>query len=142
MAKTNPFIDMDITKILGDFRAPGIDLEAIMNAHRKNLEAFTAAQQVIFDGMQAYARRYSEILRQTMEQTSAITSEMINTGTPEEKIAKQAEMMKASYEKALANLKELVEVVTKSNSEAVEVINKRVTESLEELKAAMEKAKK
>jgi hypothetical protein len=49
--------------------------------------------------------------------------------------AKQAELARKAFEQALANARELAEMVSKSNTEAFAIINKRVTESLQELKS-------
>lgn len=147
MAKTNPFFDVDVSKftdvskLISEFKLPGVDVESALASQQKNIQALTAANQLAFEGFQAVARRQSEILRQTIEQTTSIVSELLAAGSPEEKVAKQADLVKAAFEKALANTRELAELVTKSNSEAADVINKRVSESLEELKSAVAKAK-
>ena len=96
---------------------------------------------VALEGFQAVVRRQSEIVRQTMEQTSSMMTELMAAGSPEDKVAKQADLVKLAFEKALSNARELAELVAKSNSEAAEVINKRVSESLEEVKAVVTKAK-
>lgn len=147
MAKTNPFFDVDVSKftdvskLMSEFKLPGVDVESAFAAQQKNIQALTAANQLAFEGFQAVARRQSEILRQTIEQTTSIVSELLAAGSPEEKVAKQADLVKAAFEKALANTRELAELVTKSNTEAADVINKRVSESLEELKSVVAKAK-
>ncbi|UEM22032.1 phasin family protein [Skermanella mucosa] len=147
MAKTNPFFDVDVSKftdvskLMSEFKLPGVDVESALAAQQKNIQALTAANQLAFEGFQAVARRQSEILRQTIEQTTSIVSELLAAGSPEEKVAKQADLVKAAFEKALANTRELAELVTKSNTEAADVINKRVSESLEELKSVVAKAK-
>ena len=147
MAKTNPFFDVDVSKftdvskLMSEFKLPGVDVESAFAAQQKNIQALTAANQLAFEGFQAVARRQSEILRQAIEQTTSIVSELLAAGSPEEKVAKQADLVKAAFEKALANTRELAELVTKSNTEAADVINKRVSESLEELKSAVAKAK-
>lgn len=142
MAKqgSNPFLDMDVSRMMAEFKVPGVDVDAIMATQRKNIEAVTAANQLAIEGMQAVVRRQAEILRQTMEETSSMLTEMMAVGTPEDKMAKQAELVKVAFEKALANMKELAEMVAKSNTEASNVISKRVSESLEELKSMMAKA--
>ncbi|QQP90488.1 phasin family protein [Skermanella sp. TT6] len=147
MAKTNPFFDVDVSKftdvskLMSEFKLPGVDVESAFAAQQKNIQALTAANQLAFEGFQAVARRQSEILRQAIEQTTSIVSELLAAGSPEEKVAKQADLVKAAFEKALANTRELAELVTKSNTEAADVINKRVSESLEELKSVVAKAK-
>jgi phasin family protein len=147
MAKTNPFFDVDVSKftdvskLISEFKLPGVDVASALASQQKNIQALTAANQLAFEGFQAVARRQSEILRQSIEQTTAIVTELLAAGSPEDKVAKQAELVKSAFEKALTNTRELAELVTKSNSEAADVINKRVSESLEELKAAVAKAK-
>ena len=42
--------------------------------------------------------------------------------------------MKTTIERTVTNLREISEILAKSNLEAFDVINKRITESLEEVK--------
>jgi len=58
---------------------------------------------------------------------------------PQELTGKQAGMARKAFVQALANMRELAEMVSKSNSEAFAIINKRVTESLQELKSLVAK---
>jgi phasin family protein len=92
--------------------------------------------------MQAVVRRQAEILRTTLEETGTILTEVLGAGSPEDKAAKQAELVKTAFERALSNMKELAELVAKSNNEAANVISKRVSEGLDELKSALGKAAK
>ena len=131
----NPFWDMDITKVMGDMKLPGVDLEALMASQRKNIEALTAANTLAFEGFQAVATRQTEILRQTMEELQKMMTEVMSAGSPEDRVAKQAELAKSAFEKALSNMKEVAEMVTKSNTEATSVISNRISDSLEELKS-------
>jgi phasin family protein len=135
-----PFFEMDISKVLAEFKLPGVDVDAILASQRKNIEAVTAANQLAIEGFQAVVRRQASILRQTLEETGTILTEALSAGSPEDKAAKQAELVKAAFEKALSNMKELAELVAKSNTEAANVISSRVSESLEELKSALAKA--
>jgi phasin family protein len=140
-AQSYPFFDTDLTKMFAEFRVPGFDIETILATQRRNIEAVTAANQLVIEGIQAVLKREGEILRQTIEESSTVLKDLMATGAPEEKIAQQADLAKASFEKALANLRELAEMVAKSNTEATEVLTKRIGESLTELKAAVKKVK-
>lgn len=133
--KQTPFWDLDVTKLISEFKIPGVDVEQVLATQRKNIEALTAANKVAFEGFQAVAQRQTEILRQTMEEISGLVQGVISAPTPEEKVAKQAELTKHAFEKALSNAKELAELITRSNNEAADLINKRVSATLEELKA-------
>lgn len=131
------FSQFDMTKMMQDLKVPGVDMKVLLDAQRKNIEALTNANQVVVQGMQAVAKRQSEILAQAMAEVSAAAQEIARAGDAQAMSAKQAELVRQAFEKAIANMRELAEMVTKSNQQAFELINKRVAESLEELKAAM-----
>jgi len=147
MAKNNPFFDVDfskftdISKVMSELKVPGVDIDAMMATQQKNIQALTAANQLAFEGMQTVFRRQSEILRQSVEQSSVMISELMSAGSPEDKVAKQADLVKTAFEKALSNMRELAELVARSNTEATEVVSRRFGESLEELKTAIVKSK-
>ena len=125
----------DMTKMLGDVKIPGFDMEAVVTAQRKNIEALTAANQAAVQGMQAVAQRQAEILSQAMNEVSSVAQELSSAGNPKDMTTKQADLVRKAFEQALANMRELAEMVSKSNTEAFAIINKRVTESLQELKS-------
>jgi len=108
-----------------------------VESQRKNVEAFTHANRVALEGIQAVAQRQAEILRQAMEETTKAVRELAKPGQPAEKMASQADMVKEAYEAAIANLRELTEMSAKSNAEASEVLTHRFTASLDEIKSVM-----
>ena len=128
------FLDYDITKAFAGFTMPGFNVEAVMATQRKNVEALTQANQLAIEGAQAFARRQVELAREAFEGAPALFRELSQPVAPQERLAKNAELAKATFEKNLATAKELSELVTKANAEAFGVISKRVTESLDELR--------
>jgi phasin family protein len=129
-----PFMDMDVGKAFAGFNFPTFDVESLMAAQRKNLEALTQANQLAVEGVQAVARRQAEIAREVIDQASTLVRDMVAPTAPEERVAKNAELAKLTFEKNLAHYRELTGMVAKANSEAFEVITKRVTESLDEIR--------
>lgn len=135
MAKqANPFMDMDISKMLSELKLPMVDMDAVMAAQRRNIEALTTANKLAFEGMQAVARRQADIMRQMTEEMSSMLTTLMSAGTPEERLSRQADATKQTFEKMLANMRELAEMLGKSNNEAAEIIQNRISESLDELK--------
>src|SRR5690348_8871429 len=132
MVNGNNFFD--VTKVMADFRVPTLDVEAVVASQRKTIEALTQANQLAVEGAQAVARRQVEIARQTVEDFTGLFRDFAQPGTPEEKLAKQAEAVKGALEKGLSNARELAELVTKANAEAFNVLNKRVAEGLDEVR--------
>ncbi len=129
----------DFTKFSEQFKVPAVDTEALLDSQRKNIEAFSAANRIAFEGAQAVTQRQVEIVRQVMEESAEVVKQMTAAGKPEDKLAEQAELLKHTYEQSLANFRELAEMGAKSNGEAVEVLSRRVTEGLDEFKTALKK---
>lgn len=129
----------DILKMMSEFRVPNLDLETLISTQRRNVEAMVRAQQLALEGAQAVSRRQAEIMRQMMEEMGGAMAAVISTTAPEERAAKQTEMATAALERALANMRELAELVSKSNREAIDVINGRLVESLNEVRNLFER---
>ncbi len=125
----------DFGKVLGDMRAPTVDLETVVAMQRKNMEALTQANQLALEGAQAVMRHQMEMARRSMEEFSTLFAGFFQpNGSMEERLAKQADMSKTALEKGLSNAREITDLMTKANSEAFNVITRRVTETLEELR--------
>lgn len=141
----NPFANMDLSKfdlgkfdlgkMLSELKVPGIDVERLMDTQRKNIEAVASANKVAVEGMQAVAKRQAEMLAEAMGTVSTAAQQLASAATnPKEMTSKQAELTREALEKALANMRELAEMVGKSNSEAFQVVNTRFSESLQDLR--------
>lgn len=117
------------------------DISAMLETQRRNLQALTEAQQIAFENLQAIAQRQSQILSQLVEDNTTIAQQIMGEGTPEEKVTRQADLVRDAYERSVSSMTDLADLVSKSSRETGEVINKRVTASLTEFKSTMEKAK-
>ena len=136
MAKQeNPFLNIDFQKIMTEFKMPGIDADALMNAQQKNIEAITAANQLAAEGMQAIGKRQAELFQQAIAESQKALGDLMAQGAPEDRVAKQAETVKTTIERTVANIREISEMLAKSNQEAFDVINKRIAESLDEVQS-------
>ena len=132
----NPF--QSFTKMMEQFRIPGVDLQAMMDSRRKDVEAVVQANRVAFQGMQALVQRQTEILQQTMGEWSKMAQGAAGK-EPGAAMGAQAEVAKQAFEKALQNMRELAELAVKAQSDAYEVIKARVQENIEELRTALQK---
>ena len=123
-----------MTKVFGNFRMPGLDVETIIAMQRKNLEAFTQANQLAVEGARAVAQRQAEIIQQAVEHVSTMVHDLTQPGAPEERVARNVEGAKQAFERGVANARELTELATKANVDAFNVISTRFTESLDEMR--------
>ncbi len=131
----------DMTRMFKEMRFPSVipDSGALMAAHRRNMEALSSANRMALEGAQAVARRHMEIMQQTMSELSEHVREIASTDTPQSKAAKQAELVKKSYERAVSNIRELSDLIQRSNGEALGLLNDRFREAMDEVKQLLEK---
>jgi phasin family protein len=143
MAKTsnNPFDHVDISKMFSDFSVPGVDWQEVMASQQKNITALTEANQRLVEGAQAVVQQQSHIMSKAMSELSAASQELMAEGDPQASAQKRFELAKASFESAVANMKELAELAGQSNSEAMEIINKRAAEAFAEISTLIQSKK-
>jgi len=134
-ASAKPAFDFDMLKSFNQFKTPGFDFEAMVATQRKNIEAATAASQRGFEGMSAMMTRQADVARESAESAMKVASDFA-AASPEERVSKQADLTKASYEAFIANGREAYDMVTKTADEAMVLINSRVTAAMEESQKA------
>ncbi|HYM01448.1 MAG TPA: TIGR01841 family phasin [Stellaceae bacterium] len=120
---------------------PAVELNEIIAGQKKNIEAFTKAMQSASEGANAVARRQAEILKAALEEASKMMRDLTVPGNPKETVVKQVELIKRTFETAVANARELALMIEKSNKEAFDVIGKRTSETLEEIRKSLLKKK-
>ena len=136
----------EYSRMFSEMKVPSIpgmpDMDSFLSLHRKNLEVLTAANKVALEGAQTVARRHMEIMQETMQEVSETMRDLAAADSPQAKAAKQTEKMKLSYERAVANVKELADLIQRSNGEALGMLHQRFTESMDEVKMLAEKGGK
>lgn len=132
----------EMTSALKNMKVPGLDVESMVAAQKRNMEAVIGANRAIFEGAQAAVHRQVELLQETMSQATQGVRDLGKSSSPPEAVAKQAELAKQTFEKASSTMKELAEIVAKSNSQAASIIHSRIGASLTELQDMLSKLKK
>lgn len=140
--------DFDPTKVVDQFsnmlktyNMPGVDMDSIVTSQKKNLEALTSANRVVIEGIQSVAKRQAEILQETMNEATKALDTLTKASSPQDIAAQQADLAKNAFERALGNMRELADMVTKANQQAADTINSRISATLGEIKELAVKAK-
>ncbi|ABF11905.1 conserved hypothetical protein (plasmid) [Cupriavidus metallidurans CH34] len=136
----NPFTD--ITKLLEQYKLPGVDMTSIIEARRKDIEALAEANRIAYEGMQALVQKQTEILSKSMQEIQATAQKMATSGNPAEAMTRQGELVQQGLQTAFNNMRELAEMAQKSQAEALAVITKRAEQSIAEAKSLMKPAGK
>ena len=125
----------DMQNMLKQYKLPAVDLEAFAASQKKNIEAVNAANRAAVEGLQALAKRQAEVLQETMRETSQAVSELTKSTSPADVVAKQADLVRSAFEKGVTTMREMADIVSKSNREATDAINARITATLEEIRS-------
>lgn len=131
MAQNNAFTDA--FKGFSEFKLPNVDFNSFFSLSRRNIEAFTAANQAMSEGVQAVVRRQAEITQRSVEDALALVREVYSSKSPEASASKQAQFVQKSLEEAVSNARELIELASKSGAEASEVLSKRFNQAISEI---------
>ena len=134
--EANPFAD--VTKMIEQFKFPGLDMAPIVESRRKDMEVIVQANKATFEAMQAVARKQTEVFTQAMQGIQDSAKALAAGGGVLMDPAKQAELMRTAYEKAMAEMKEIAEMTRKSQAAVMAGITMRATESLQEVKKLMQ----
>ncbi len=133
-ADVNPF--RDLTKTFEQFKMPGVDTKAFFDARRKDVEALVAANKVTYEALQALAKTQTDMLTQAMQgmQESAKGAMAVDTKGGDK--TRHAEVAQKAWQKMLADMKQLAEIVTKAQVEAMAGLTQRAKDSIDEMKGA------
>ena len=124
----------DIKKLTEKFQLPGVDVAALVDWQRKDMETLVEANRQAYDGVRALIGRRNEILQETLAQFQAA----VKDATSSEAIAKQAEAGKQGVEKVIANIRELAEMEAQSRNNAWKVVQDRMQENLANLQKLLQ----
>jgi phasin family protein len=125
---------VDLNKMMDQLKLPNIDLQAIMEGRRKDLEAIVKANEVALNGIKSVADKQAEMLQTVLGEIGTKLKSMAQDGSPS---AKATEMAQQTIEKALGAMRTLAEANGQSQAQVLDVINTRVQQSIEEIRATL-----
>lgn len=129
-----PSLD-DLGKLVGKLKLPGVNVAAIVESQRKDMEALAEANKQAYEGIKALAKRRNEILKEALVQWQAA---MVETSLSKEGLTKSAQSAKKGVEQAIANVRELAEMEAQSRSKAWKIVQDRFQENLVNLQKLLQ----
>ena len=130
---STPWLD-DIKKLTEKFQLPGVDVAALVDWQRKDMETLVEANRQAYEGVRALIERRNEILQETFAEFQAA----VKDATSSEAIAKQAEAGKQGVQQVIANIRELAEMEAQSRNNAWKVVQDRMQENLANLQKLLQ----
>ena len=127
-ADFNPF--RDLTKTFEQFKMPGVDMNAFVDARRKDVEALVAANKIAYEALQALAKTQSDMLTQAMQGMQESARGAMAGKAQGSDMGQHTEAAQKAWQKMLTDMKQLGEMVQKAQVEAMAGITERAKESI------------
>lgn len=135
-----PLDFMDMFKSFGEqLKLPQVDTTKIMEHHQKNLEAMARSWQAMASGATEIANKQRAIFEATVADLGEVVKQYKPGGDAQEIIAKQSAFATKALEAAMANTRDIAELVQKSSTEAMKIVQDRMQESYESIRASLDK---
>jgi phasin family protein len=130
---TQSFLDM-IQEFGTGLGVPKVDVDKLIEVHRRNIDALGRSAQVATEGAKSLADKQREIIETAFRETSAMVRDFKPTGNPQEMLVKQTEFAKKAFDITLQNTRDIAELAMKTTSDATAIVRERLRESLSELR--------
>jgi hypothetical protein len=117
------------------YKLPGFDVSAILEARRRDVEALAATNQVAFGGMQALRDKQLEILRRTLSELEVIAQQL--EASPKKLSFDATEVVQRALRDGLADMEDIARTTQQTQAEAYALVAQRMDDALKELKASL-----
>jgi len=127
----NSFLDM-MRKFGTDLKVPKFDLDQMVEAQRKNIEAFTSSVLAMQEGAQAMAQKQREIVESSLREATNLAQDLKAQG--DHNVARQTEFTKKVFDIAVKGAQDTAQLTRVSAGEAVKILQERMRQGLEEVR--------
>ncbi|WP_296738787.1 phasin family protein [Mesorhizobium sp.] len=136
--ESDSFLDM-FSRFGRDLKLPSVDVQSILDHHRKNLEALEKSARASAAGASSVLARQHEMVQEAMGEITRMAQNYQAHGNPQDLMAKQADFARKSFETTLKNASEVADLVRKSSTESVEILRDRIKDAMAEIRTGYEK---
>jgi phasin family protein len=112
-----------------------VNIEALLELHRKNAAAWTEANRIVFDGLKTFAQRERDVLQSTLDDYTNVTRDLLTGTSVAERATKQVDVAGRIFASNVAHFVELSNIAVNTNVSALDILNARVTGVFEEFRA-------
>ncbi|SNB56581.1 phasin family protein [Arboricoccus pini] len=110
--------------------APKFDIESVLALYKSNIETCVAAQKIMFDFSQTLAKRQVETVKESFAKAEALMKGFDGKKLPQSYV----DDAKAAIEKALADVKEAMDMGMKAQNDVVDLFVKRASANFDGVK--------
>ncbi|MDN2566762.1 TIGR01841 family phasin [Aquibium sp. A9E412] len=137
-SESESIIDM-FAQLGRELQLPNVEIEQIIDHHRKNLEAFEKSARAASTGASSILEKQRQILENTLREVSEMAESYRSAGSPQEIATRQSEFARRSFESTVKNASEMAELVKKSSDQSLDILRRRLRDSLQEMQGGFQK---
>lgn len=132
----NPFFDM-FARFGESLNMPRMDVDAVLENHRKNIEALEQSAKVAAAGTASLVNKQREALEQGLRDAAEMAQAFRAPGSPQEMAGKGTDWARRSFEAAVKNAGEMAEIMRQSGTESTEILRQRIRQSMDDAMRGM-----
>ncbi|MGF6310266.1 phasin family protein [Bradyrhizobium sp. i1.8.4] len=136
MTDNTSYIEM-LRKFGSDLGLPKLNVDELLQAQKKNLEALGQSAKVAAQGAQSVAQKQREVLEAGLHEASTLAREYKPLGKVHENLALQTEFARKMFDIAVKGAQDSASTARQSTTDSVKIIQDRMKESFEEFRASV-----
>jgi phasin family protein len=133
------YIDM-LRNFAGGLGLPKLDVDKLVETHRKNIDALGRSVETAAAGAQAVAKRQRETLEASLREASTLAREFRPLGDAKENLARQTEFARKVFDITLQGARESAQAAKQSTGDSVKIVSERLKETFEEVRDVADRA--
>ena len=138
--ETTSYVNM-LRKFGGDLGLPKVDVDKLIESHKKNIDALSQSATVAAQGAQSVAQKQREIFEAGLDEATKLARGYQPLGKLQDNLALQTEFAKKVFEIAVKGAQDSATTARQSTSEAVKIIQDRLKESFDEMRSSVNRTK-
>ena len=139
-SEATSYVEM-LRKFGSDLGLPKVDVDMLIEGHRKNIDALSQSATVAAQGAQSVAQKQREIFEAGLQEATKLARGYQPLGKVQENLALQTEFAKKVFEIAVKGAQDSATTARQSTGEAVKIIQDRLKESFDEIRRSVNPSK-
>ena len=138
---TQSYLDI-LSKFGAELGLPTVDVDRLLEAHKKNIEALANSASVISEGARSVAEKNQEIFEAGLHELTAIARDYRPLAAEADLAEKRVEFAKKVFDAIAKNARDVNDIANQSTKEASRIFQDRLKTSIDEIKASVGKSEK
>ena len=138
---TQSYLDI-LSKFGAELGLPTVDVDRLLEAHKKNIEALANSASVISEGARSAAEKNREIFEAGIRELAATARDYRPLAAEADLAEKRVEFAKKVFDAIAKNARDVNDIANQSTKEASRIFQDRLKTSIDDIKASVGKSEK